>query len=114
MRSLKPPYDTLSATWKSASLRKTKNFLNLRRKNVTLDNFRLVLDHEYNDSYRNEGLSLDRGLEAHITAMYDELEADYYERKRRKAKFQGLHHPWDRRLQPYEVYFGERDVYCLL
>ena len=67
---------------------KELSILNLRRKNVTLDNFRLVLDHRVQRLVQERGPITRHveGLEAHITAMYDELEADYYERKRRKQQ----------------------------
>jgi len=67
---------------------KELSILNLRRKNVTLDNFRLVLDHRVQRLVQERGPITRHveGLEAHITAMYDELEADYYERKKRKQQ----------------------------
>ena len=57
---------------------KELSILNLRRKNVTLDNFRLVLDHRVQRLVQERGPITRHveGLEAHITAMYDELEAD--------------------------------------
>jgi hypothetical protein len=63
---------------------KELSILNLRRKNVTLDNFRFVLDHRVQQLMEERGPITQHveGLEAHISAMYDELEAEYYEKKR--------------------------------
>lgn len=63
---------------------KELSILNLRRKNVTLDNFRFVLDHRVQQLMEERGPITQHveGLEAHISAMYDELETEYYEKKR--------------------------------
>jgi len=65
---------------------KELSILNLRRKNVTLDNFRFVLDHRVQQLVEERGPITRHveGLETHITAMYDELEADYYEKKKKR------------------------------
>ncbi len=63
---------------------KELGILHLRRKNVTLDNFRFVLDHRVEQLMKERGPITRhvRGLEAHIAAMYDELESEYYKMKR--------------------------------
>ena len=63
---------------------KELSILRLRRKNVTLDNFRFVLDHRVQQLMEERGPITHHvsGLEAHISAMYDELESEYYEKKR--------------------------------
>lgn len=65
---------------------KELSIFNLRRKNVTLDNFRFVLDHRVQQLVEERGPITRHveGLETHITAMYDELEADYYEKKKKR------------------------------
>lgn len=60
--------------------------LELRRKNVTLDNFRFVLDRRVQQLVNERGPVSKHihGLEHHITAMYDEFEREYYGTKRQK------------------------------
>lgn len=55
---------------------KEKSILDLRRKNMTLDNFRFVLDHRVTQLMDERGPITEhiKGLEGHIDAMYDELE----------------------------------------
>ena len=62
---------------------KELTILSLRRKNVTLDNFRSVLDHYVQRAtIDHEPISEHlRGLEAHISAMYEELDVEYLSRK---------------------------------
>merc|ERR1719498_2313498 len=57
--------------------------LSLRRKNVTLDNFRFVLDHRVQQLMEERGPITRHieGLEGHIDAMYDELEKEYHSKK---------------------------------
>ena len=63
---------------------KELSILSLHRKNVTLDNFRFVLDHRVQQLLEERGPIAQHveGLEAHISAMYDELETEYYEKKK--------------------------------
>jgi len=58
--------------------------LGLRRNNVVLDNFRLVLDHrmQHLAEVRNPYSQHIQGLEAHVCAMYEELETEYHALKR--------------------------------
>lgn len=58
---------------------KEKGILELRRKNVTLDNFRFVLDHRVHQLMEERGPITEHieGLEGHIDAMYEELEREY-------------------------------------
>ena len=53
--------------------------LELRRKNITLDNFRFVLDHRVQQLMEERGPITHhiQGLEGHIDSMYDELENEY-------------------------------------
>jgi len=62
---------------------KELSILRLRRKNVTLDNFRFVLDHRLQQlvDERSPIACHVKGLETHISAMYDELECEYYKMK---------------------------------
>jgi len=57
---------------------KEQTILRLRQKNVTLDNFRFVLDHRVSQLTEEQGpiASHVAGLEAHIKAMYEELASE--------------------------------------
>ena len=63
---------------------KELTILDLRRKNVTLDNFRFVYDHRVHRlaEERSPVKNHVDGLVAHILAMYDELDKEYHEFQR--------------------------------
>ncbi|CAM9256888.1 unnamed protein product [Chrysoparadoxa australica] len=62
---------------------KEKIILDLRSNNMTLDNFRFVLDHRLQQLMEERGPITDHieGLEVHIRAMYDELVKEFTEKK---------------------------------